>query len=168
MRRYSERFKAKMIEKLTAADPPSATDLATREGIPQTTLSRWLREAGRVGEMSRSTSTPKRLQDWTAEEKLEAVAQAASLSQEELGEFLRRRGLHQAQLEQWREQMLLGLASRPKKSSSAEKRQIRSLERELHRKDKALAEVSALLVLQKKARTLWGDEDDDIPARSGR
>jgi hypothetical protein len=39
---------------------------------------------------------------------------------------------------------------------------MRDLERELKRKDKALAEAVALLVLSKKARALWGEEDDDM------
>ncbi len=52
--------------------------------------------------------------------------------------------------------------------NSPEKRRIRELERELGRKEKALAEAAALLVLQKKARALWGDEDDDTPPRRGR
>jgi hypothetical protein len=40
-------------------------------------------------------------------------------------------------------------------------RRIRKLERELARKEKALAEAAALLVLKKKVEDLWEDEDDD-------
>ena len=101
----------------------------------------------------------KRPQDWSAEEKLAAVLEAASLTEEEFGAFLRSRGLHEAQLQQWRDQMLVGLE--PKPAKRVETKRIRDLEKELRRKDKALAETAALLVLKKKAQEIWGDEDDD-------
>ena len=164
---YSTAFKAKMVQKMTGPSALSANDLAGQEGIHQTTLSRWLREAGKVEGMGKSTTKPKRPQDLPAEEKLEVVLEAASLPESELGGFLRRRGLHQAQLERWREQMLGGLeATRAK--GTPEKRQIRMLERELQLKEKALAEACALLLLQKKARAIWGAEDDATAARSER
>jgi len=104
----------------------------------------------------------RRPQDWNAEEKLEVVMEAQGLSEEEVGAFLRRKGLHEAQLKEWREAALAALGSRRAGSvSKAEAKRIRQLERELKRKDKALAEAAALLVLQKKVQALWGDEDDD-------
>jgi len=112
----------------------------------------------------------KRPQDWSAEEKLAAVIEAATLPDEDLGAFLRRKGLHEAQLEEWRQQVLSGLASRPARASkpTGEARRVKELEKELRRKDKALAEAAALLVLQKKVRAIWGDEDDDTAQKNGR
>ncbi len=167
---YPEPFKARMVQRLTAPGGPSATALSEEVGVPQPTLSKWVREAGKVGAMSQNNEFgAKRPQDWTAKEKMQVVAEAASLADEELGAFLRRRGLHQSDLERWRRQMLVALEP-PRKSpkNSPEKRRIRELERELGRKEKALAEAAALLVLQKKARALWGDEDDDTTPRNGR
>ena len=50
-------------------------------------------------------------------------------------------------------------------SSSAENRQLKNenkaLKKELRRKEKALAEAAALLILQKKANRLWGYDEDD-------
>ena len=103
----------------------------------------------------------KRPDDRPAEEKLRIVLAAQGLSDEELGVFLREEGIHEAQLEQWREQALGGLRGTPQKSSSRPSRRIRQLERELARKEKALAEAAALYVLQEKAQAIWGDEDDD-------
>jgi transposase-like protein len=175
---YSAAFKSRMVQKLTAPGGPSATALAAEIGVAQPTLSRWVREAsGRVVAMTeekkRSKSAGgKRPQDWTAEERLAVVLEASSLSAEDLGGYLRQRGLHRTTLERWRSQMLQGLASSPRRSkgsgSSKEARKIRSLEKELRRKDKALAEAAALLVLQKKVQAIWGDEDDDTPPRSGK
>jgi hypothetical protein len=38
--------------------------------------------------------------------------------------------------------------------------EVKQLKRDLHRKDKALAEVTALLILKKKTDLLWGDNED--------
>jgi hypothetical protein len=67
------------------------------------------------------------------------------------------------QLEEWRAVALAGFKSKSevKKDKAADARHIRQLERELVRKDKALAEAAALLVLQKKVQAIWGDADDD-------
>jgi transposase-like protein len=96
--------------------------------------------------------------EWTMEEKLKAVVEASELSGEEFGAFLRREGLHQAQLEEWREALRAALGPpNPKKSkrARAEAKRVKQLEKELRRKDKALAEVTALLVLQKKTQAYW-------------
>jgi len=167
---YSEGFKKRMIEKLTGPHAKTATALSGEAGISQPTLSRWLREAGSVKrEMPRddarqAPAPTKRAQDWTAEEKWALVTEAATVSEAELGALLRRKGVHEAQLVEWRAAALAGL-QRPsrgeRKAAHREKQQIRALERELRRKDKALAEAAALLVLKKKVQEIWGDEDDD-------
>jgi transposase-like protein len=108
----------------------------------------------------------KRPQDWTAAEKLDAVLEASRLGEAELGEFLRTRGLHREHIEQWRSAAEGGLA-RPGQVSP-EARRVRELEKELRRKEKALAEAAALLVLKKKVEAIWGDEDDDTEPKSGK
>jgi len=168
---YSEAFKSKMIQTMSAPGGPSANALAQKVGVHQATLSRWIRRAVRVGDMSDEKSKrSRRPQDWTALEKQEAVLKAAALSDEQLGGFLRREGLHQADLERWRQQMLEGLEEKPKRGRSAksgEARRIRELEKELRRKDAALAETAALLIL-KKTQAIWEDEDDVTPRKSGK
>lgn len=114
--------------------------------------------------------TGKRPQDWNAEEKLNILIEAAAVPEETLGAFLRRKGLHEAQLTQWRQAVLLGLekpSSRAAKKRTPEARRVRELERELARKDKALAEAAAILVLKKKAEAIWGDGDDDTGRKNG-
>jgi len=178
---YSETFKAQMVQKLTRPGSPSATELSREVGVPQSTLSRWVRQARSVPEAwtgtlsspeeSRRTMPTRRPQDWTAEEKYAVVMEAASLADEELGGWLREKGLHEATLKQWRQEMIEGLAepkARSSSRSSAETRRIRELERELTRKEKALAEAAALLILKKKVNALWGDEDDTTAPKRGR
>jgi transposase-like protein len=115
---------------------------------------------------------PKRPNDWSAEDKLKVVMEAASLDEEQLGAFLREKGLHLTHLEQWRLQMLDALKNTPSKKVAKGKKddtkRIRALEKELTRKDKALAEAAALLMLKKKVHDIWGDEDDPTAGSNGK
>ncbi len=170
MRQYSEKFRTRMVRKMVG--PPAVTAFALSQdvGVCQTTLSRWIRAASKVSLMSKTKkSDARRPHDWSAAEKMAAVMEASSLSEDNLGAFLRQRGLHEPQLEQWNAQMLKGLEPVPRrKKTSPEARRLRELEREVLRKDKALAEASALLILKKKAAAIWGDVDDDTGPRSGK
>lgn len=176
MTQYSEGFRHRMIEKLTGPRAVSATALSDEVGVPQSTLSRWLKGAGTVrrtmpasDDDKQAAPATKRPQDWTAEEKWALVLEAAAVPQAELGAFLRRKGVHEAQLVEWREAAMAGLqrpSRRERKAANLEKARIHKLERELKRKDKALAEAAALLVLKKKVQEIWGDEDDDTTPES--
>jgi len=171
---YSETFKAKMVEKMLGGDTVSIAQLSERSGVSQSGLYRW-RQLAIVGGMgsgnkraedSTKSPVPRRPQDWSPEERLEVVARATRLSDEELGAFLRREGLQEACLDGWRRSMLEAVdvpaERRRNKRNAVQSRRIKELERELGRKDKALAETAALLVLKKKAQAIWGDEDDGI------
>jgi transposase-like protein len=155
---YTEAFRAKMVRKMLPPGAVSAIALAAETGMNQSTLSRWLKEARTEGVMDKASKK------WTTLEKLRVVVEASRLSDSDLGEFLRREGLHEAQLKEWREaaEAMFAGTTRSKKKSPEAKR-IKQLERELHRNEKALAEAAAILVLKKKAQALGllGDEDDD-------
>jgi len=164
---YSEKFKSRMVARLVGPDAVSATRLAQEVGVHQSTLSRWLRQcAGSVAPMSKKKRRP---QDWSSEEKLAALAEASSLSEEDLGIWLRRKGLKESHLRAWRQASLEALESpRPRRrGKSPEAQRIRTLEKELDRKEKALAEAAALLVLKKKVEAIWGDAEDDTTPRRG-
>jgi hypothetical protein len=161
-----------MVERLSGPHATSANELAAETGVAQSTLSRWLKGAATVApKMARRDkqkkeppTSAKRPQDWTAEEKLALVLEAAGVPEAEFGAFLRRKGVHEAQLAEWRAAATAALqppTRRERKAANIERRRIRDLEREVRRKDKALAEAAALLVLKKKAQAIWGDEDDD-------
>ena len=168
--KYSAAFKAKMVQKMLGGR--SANSLAQEIGVNQPTLSKWLRDASSVGVVKRrEQSEPgktegRRPDDWSAEEKLEAVLEAKRLSGTELGEFLRRRGLHEEQLREWEAAAIDSLRGRKATGKSAEAKRVKELERELRRKEKALAEAAALLVLRKKANALWGDEDASTESKN--
>ena len=173
---YKERFKAEMVKRMLGPNAPSHGKLALETGVPQPTLSRWLRQATTLEEVTRKTgkptgrrtrrSSPRR--ERTADGKLQLVLEAAALSQEELGAFLREKGIFEADLLEWRESALTGLRAEPtaRPATPAEVKRVRELERELRRKDKALAEAAALIILKKKVQAILGDEDDDTDPRS--
>ena len=90
--------------------------------------------------------------------------QTHGLSDEELGAWCRSQGLHTHHLVQWRRELLAGASAGSKASPSAMRAlrdEVRTLKKELRRKDKALAETTALLVLKKKAASIWGEPEDD-------
>ena len=141
-----------MVGRLTGRDAVSARQLAAETGVPQQTLSRWLQEASSLLVMP----PPRRRPNWSLDQKIRILAQASTLSAAELTGFLQREGVLPAEYEQWR----LALSEEGRASVATAKR-IRALERELARKEKALAEAAALLVLKKKLQALEEDEDDD-------
>ena len=176
---YSEAFRRKMVQKLSVPNAKSASQLSREVGVSQVTLSRWLREARKMAPQERdvlaenSTVEPtmkRRPEDWSFAEKLRLVMEAEDLAEEELGTFLRQKGIREGLWQQWRVAVKEALEGAPKATpkKSEDKKKIRALEKELKRKEKALAEAAALLVLQKKVQALWGDEEDDTKPNNGK
>ena len=102
-------------------------------------------------------------EDWTAEEKLKALLEYDKLEEEQKGKYLRKKGLHSIHLQRWQQEFVEAYATKKKKPRGGDPKQkrIKELEKELRRKDKALAETAALLVLKKKAQAIWGDPEDE-------
>jgi len=172
---YTETFKARMVRRMLGPKAVSAHVLSGESGVSQPTLSRWLRETSSFRVMAKKdqneappaeAEVARRPQNWTAAERLRAVAETLALDGEDLGEYLRRHGIHREQLEQWRADAQAALELPRRRRPPAETKRIKELERELRRKDKALAEAAALLVLRKKVQALWGDEDDDTDGKN--
>ena len=171
---YSDSFKKRMVSHLVGPDGMSASALSREVGVSQAALSRWLRDAGNIETMSKPKKdpTPRSPRDWPFEKKLRVVYEAMSFSDKELGEFLRREGLHEAQLNEMRSAIEEALSPKKKsvsKRGSSETKKIKQLEKELTRKEKALAEVTAILVLKKKLEAYFsGVEAEDTEKKHGR
>lgn len=169
-RKYPLRMKERALQRMLNDENCSPTELARETGISTTTLWRWRKEAlDPVTDSSKPTSPDKRSPD----DKLRLVLAAEGLEAEQLGAMLRTEGVHLADLERWKEQMLTGLNHAPDKAKE-QRQQMRKLKAnnhtlrsELKRKDAALAETAALLALSKKARRLWGVEDDTTVLSNG-
>jgi len=157
-RPYSIAFKQKMVQRLTGRNAVSAAQLCRETGVRQQNLSRWLTEARSLPLVATEKST---IREWTVEQKARILANASTLTGEELTAYLEHEGVKLAEFEQWRLALEEG-----GRASTAITRRIRKLERELARKEKALAEAAALLVLKKTIESVYRDEDEDIHGTS--
>ena len=165
---YSEGFRAAMVRRMVGPRAVSANALSKEVNVPQSTLSAWLRRAGSVSlaateeDDEAMAKKKKRRKEWTVSEKLRVLTEAEGLNEQDLGALLRREGLHSEDLKRWRTRAAeaLGSGSAEARAASADRKRIKELERELLRKDKALAEAAALLVLRKKLEALQWFEDD--------
>jgi transposase len=150
---YSVAFKQKMVAKLVGKHATSANRLSQETGVSQTALSQWRAQARNLPVMA-PEKRPRRT--WTVGRKVEILAKSAELDGEQLMAFLEREEVTLAELERWR-----SLLADDQPSLAATKR-IKGLERELARKEKALAEAAALLILKKKLEDYYSaDEDKD-------
>ena len=177
MMEYSELVRTRMVRRMVGPGALAATELSPETGIPQPTLSRWLRGAASIrlvttkresNEVEVPAAEAKRPQDWSPMERMQFVLDTHGMADHELGELLRRRGVHREQLDVWRAEGA-GFGQPTTSRRSPEGKRIKQLERELARKDKALAETAALLVLQKKLHLLFpeGGEDEDDDTGTG-
>lgn len=114
------------------------------------------------------SETKQPAENWSAESKLTVVIESSALSELELGEYCRRKGIFPEQIADWRNAFIANTSKQPAPEKGnvgqarRDKNRIRELERELRRKDAALAETAALLVLRKKLNAYWGDDSEDI------
>lgn len=169
--RYTQSFKIQAVEKaLSRSGVTSLSDVASSLGIGHSTLSKWIVKARNhefdavpPDEVSRMTQD-KRPQDWTLEERLNMVVACGSLSDEKLSEYCREQGVYPHQVNQWKLDFVGGNTQKEKVVSPSQmkslKHENKALKKELNRKDKALAETAALLVLQKKVNAIWGNDED--------
>ncbi len=135
----------------------AASEVSREIGVSQATLERWL---------SQSLAEPGRERVWTAAARFDAVLTTVSMDEASRGAWCRSNGVYPQELARWREatqQSLtepgdIGAGARQDKQ---DRRRIRELEQELRRKDKALAETAALLVLSKKLETIFSKGEDE-------
>ena len=158
---YSAKQKESIILKLLKPGGPSALALSQEIGISQTSLSRWLRDY----KNKKDISMAKRPLDWTGDERFQAVMKTCTMSVDEIGVFVRKSGITRQQLQEWKNDCIQAMGGRPGRKPDTEKRdlkrEVKELKRDINRKDKALAETTALLVLKKKAQAIWGDDEDN-------
>ena len=159
---YSLEFKEQIVRKMMPPHNQRVSTLSAELGISQGTLYRWKSEYRAKGFVVPSRkSIPDR---WDAKAKLAAVIETAALNAEERSAYCRSNGLYVEQLDAWRE--LFESMDAPtdpdaKAELARERKKNKALEKELLRKDRALAETAALLALSKKAQAIWGIKEED-------
>ena len=160
MKQYSKELKDSAIGRMLPPNNVSVPDLVRETGIPKDTLYSW-RSKARNGNPAVESPLPGEL---SSDDKFNAVLEAASMNEIELGEYCRRKGLFPQQISLWREVCQQAHApltvKKDRQLVRAQKKEIKRLEGDLRRKEKALAEAAALLVLQKKIRDLWEEPKD--------
>ncbi len=156
---YSEAFIEQALVKVFSRGTRSIRSVSEELNVRFHTLKYWMTRKTK-NDRPRLATSAKRPQDWSPEEQLVALHETHGLSGEALQAWCRERGVFTHQLESWRTAFCMATKAT---SVSSEARLLKDenvkLKRELVRKEKALAEAAALLVLQKKFRALWEDED---------
>jgi transposase-like protein len=164
MKRYSVERKQSVIEKMMPPMNTPVSRLSEETGISDVTLYHWRKQARARGLVVPGDG--RNPENWSAEDKFSVVLETASMNESELSAYCRKKGLYAEQVDAWRLACIDGNVNgvereRAVKAQTREdKRRIKLLERELRRKEKALAETAALLVLRKKAQAIWGEDED--------
>jgi transposase len=162
---YTRAFKEQMVRRMIGPPAVRPYVLAQEVGVSDCTLYRWRQQLRDVlpPVKANDTNTEKSPRAWSVKEKLRLVGEAEGFEGEKLGELLRRRGVHLAQVEEWRRLVEIALSEGGERKLTATEtkamaKKVKELERELRRKEKALAEGAAMLFLEKKLQAMGWDE----------
>lgn len=139
------------MARLLPPESASIKDVANEIGVGTSTLERWRSEA---------LAQPSRERVWTAAARFDAVLTTAAMDEASKNAWCRASGVYPQELAAWRENAMVALSGAEVPRTSAQeakqnRRKIKELEREIRRKDKALAETAALLVLSKKVAAIF-------------
>ena len=156
MARYGQIFKDRAVARVLPPSSATVEAVAQEIGVGADTLERWRSEA---------LSRPARERVWTAAGRFDAVVTAAALDEAGKSAWCRANGIYLHDLTHWRQSATEALAKPEEARASPlqtkqQRRRIKELERELHRKDRALAETAALLVLSKKVAAIFNTGED--------
>ena len=156
MLKFNAEFKESLLKKVfTKNDDISIHQIAIEANVSPTSLYRWIKRAkGKVTKLKND--------NYNLEEKFEYCLKYFNLDETLKGEFLRSNGFYSYQLDAWRKNFINNndrLNSNNNNLSKGDKNKIKILEKELRRKEKALAETATLLTLKKKFQDLNADEE---------
>jgi transposase len=157
--RYSNGFRQSILKRVLPPASQGLHEVSLEVGIAEQTIRNWIEQArnGRLNQADGEIAPG----DRQASEKLKLVIESKSIEPELMGEWLRGQGLHSEHVALWEQELATIVANKDdalKHELQQTKKKLKETERELVRKDKALAELAALLVLKKKAEAIWGDD----------
>jgi len=164
MTHYSSERKEAVLKKLLPPYNMTVAEVARQEGITAKTLYNWRYNAKKQGLPVPGKTTTS--EQWSAETKLAVIVETATMSESELGEYCRAKGLFVEQIKRWKKECLEGFKTSKEqeklalKQAKTDQRKIKDLEKDLRRKNAALAETTALLVLRKKLNALWEEKSE--------
>ena len=164
-KRYSKELKEAILKRMMPPNNESIKSISEDVGITETTLYKWRKEARIGGRVTPGDGQGS--EQWNSQDKFLVVMETYSMNEAQLAEYCRKKGLFKEQIEAWRDVCLKanGQESNQTKQLNQElkeeKKRAKTLEKDLQKKEKALAEAAALLLLRKKAQAIWGDEEDE-------
>ena len=155
MNTYSPERKAALIARMMPPHNQPVVQIARSEGIPANTLYAWRIQAGVGAAESQSPA------EWSQDARFAVLVETAPLSAHAVAEYCRRKGLYPEQIQQWRDEFMQPGQREERALIKKQQKEIQQLNREIARKDKALAEAAALLILEKKLKAFFGEERGD-------
>lgn len=162
---YSKEFKDSILRRMLPPNNESISTIAKEEGLSEQTLRNWRDKARKEGYAAPGTDSQP--DNWSTQDKFLVVVETASMNEADLAEYARKKGLFVEQIRAWRDACvnanggIAKEAARLNQELKDSQKERKKLEKELQRKEKALAETAALLVLAKKANAIWGDPEDE-------
>ena len=163
--RYTKEFKESILERLDYPSNESVSSLSEELNISKSTIYQWVRTNNK--KQKNNSIILKSKNNWTSQDKFHIVLETATHSESELAEYCRRKGIYVEEIKAWKNQCLNANTAHSEDSTKLkdnlieEQKRNKELQKELRRKEKALAETAALLVLRKKAQAIWGDNEDE-------
>jgi transposase-like protein len=162
---YNKELKESIIRRMLPPSNEAISKISKEEGISEQTLRNWRVDARANGVTAPASDFTK--DRWSTQDKFLIVVETASMNETELAEYARLKGLYVEEVKAWRDACMNangGIAkeaTRLNKELKISENERKQLEKELRRKEKALAETAALLVLIKKANAIWGEPEDE-------
>ncbi len=160
--KYSIAFKENVVRRILPPNNESVREVSKEIGVSENSIYIWIKKVkegtlNNDGDVYPSKRQPK--------EKLRLLLEGKKVADEKQGEWLRKNGLHTEHLNQFEQEIREIVTDKSEKQKDENKRlksENKDLKKELRRKDKALAEMAALLTLKKKADAIWGEDEDDL------
>jgi|TARA_B110000263_G_scaffold178734_1_gene156406 transposase len=165
MKRYSPERKESVLRKMMPPINMPVSQISRESGISDVTLYKWRSELKNKGKPAPGNGQT--ADNWAAEDKFAVLLETGKLNEAELSEYCRKEGLYVEQIEAWKVAAIKANEAPAdqerhlKEQRASDRKKIKQLEKELNRKEKALAETAALLVLRKKAQAIWGEGEDE-------
>lgn len=165
MARYNKEFKENIIIQMMPPNNKSVSQLAKETGVSEQSLYKWKKAAKASGMATPAGESSS--ERWSSEDKFLIVMETARMNQAELATYCRKKGLYVEQVEAWKDACMNANGGVSKQAKTLKKdlkekdNEVKQLSKELRRKESALAEAAALLVLQKKVQAVWGENEDE-------
>lgn len=162
---YTRRVKETAIKMMLPPQSMPLKRISESLGIPEVTLKKWRAELRTNGHPVPSKDEP--ADKWSSQDKFLIVVETLKMNESELSEYCRENGLFPDQVKSWQENCSNANADIPSQISELmqqdreTQRELKRVKKELQRKESALAETAALLVLRKKAEAIWGPSEDE-------